>query len=230
MIGFINAYRPDGGLVAYQERYLPMFVDYLEKTFPVDEIRVYEPALGDMPGKPEDCSLWVISGSPKNADDTDPWIQALAEFIRACDAVKAKVVGVCFGHQIMAQALGGKVATSDKGWGVGARKFDILKQKSWMDPAIETATLLYSHHDQVMELPEGAEHLGRSDFCEYEAFSVGDHFLCVQAHPEFDTDYARGSLASKRKTLGEAHYDRAIESLKMPLSADVLMRWIRNLR
>ncbi|MBZ0123581.1 MAG: type 1 glutamine amidotransferase [Roseovarius sp.] len=136
----------------------------------------YDVEGGQLPGSPEACDGWLITGSRHGVYEDHPWIAPLEEFIRAVHAADRPMIGVCFGHQIVAQALGGKVVKYPGGWAVGRSGYRIdgeeLALNAW-------------HQDQVVELPPGARVIGSSDFCANAALSIGDTILTIQPHPEF---------------------------------------------
>ena len=144
------------------------------------------------------------------------WIVRLLEFLRAAKG-KTKLVGVCFGHQAMAQAFGGQVIKSPKGWGVGLHVYDVLAHEPWMDPA-KTISASASHQDQVVALPPGAKVIAGSAFTPYGMLEYpGTGAISIQLHPEFDPAYAEALIESRRETrLSEAQADAAMASLHRP--------------
>ncbi|CAM0875409.1 unnamed protein product [Alopecurus aequalis] len=155
--------------------------------------RVYRAVRGELPTDAEAAALdgFVISGSCSDAHSDDPWILALIELIRTQHAAGKRILGVCFGHQILCRALGGRTGRSAKGWDIGvscmhpntaaARLFAPLKLPVHM-PIIEF------HQDEVWELPPDAEVLARSDKTRVEMFRLGDRVMGVQGHPEYSKD------------------------------------------
>lgn len=128
------------------------------------------------PASPEECDGWLISGSKHGVYEDHPFIPPLETFIRECVDADRPVVGICFGHQIVAQALGGKVVQWDGGWGLGRQSYD---------SAGKTLNLNVWHQDQVTELAPGARNLGGNPFCENGIISYGRRAWTIQAHPEF---------------------------------------------
>ena len=128
---------------------------------------------------------WLLTGSKHGAYEDLPFIEPLSDFIRAAYAAPVPMVGICFGHQIIAQALGGKVAKYDGGWVVGATSYDING---------ETIAMNAWHQDQVIERPADAQVIGSNAFCENAALIYGDRAFTVQAHPEIRDDYLAGLL------------------------------------
>ncbi|KAF0927413.1 hypothetical protein E2562_032719 [Oryza meyeriana var. granulata] len=155
--------------------------------------RVYRAVRGELPGDEEAAALdgFVISGSCSDAHADEPWILALVDLIRRQHAAGKRILGVCFGHQILCRALGGKTGRSKKGWDIGvncihptaaaARLFAPLKLPVHM-PIIEF------HQDEVWELPPQAEVLARSKMTGVEMFRLGDRAMGVQGHPEYSKD------------------------------------------
>ncbi|SEG07505.1 type 1 glutamine amidotransferase [Jhaorihella thermophila] len=143
---------------------------------------------GDFPPGPEAADGWLITGSKHGVYEDHPWIPPLEDLIRAIRASGKPLIGVCFGHQIIARALGGKVEKFQGGWAVGPTEYDLHGQK---------VTLNAWHQDQVTEPPEGARVVGGNDFCRHAALAYGDTIWTIQPHPEFGSDFV-GGLIEKR--------------------------------
>ncbi|RZJ95960.1 MAG: type 1 glutamine amidotransferase, partial [Novosphingobium sp.] len=142
---------------------------------------------------------------------------------------RAALVGVCFGHQIMAQAFGGKVIQSSHGWGQGAHRYDVLHNEPWLGGA-RTITLPASHQDQVVELPQGAEVIAASAFSPFGMLAWRDQpAISLQLHPEFEPDYAMALAETRRGNgLSDTEVDRAVASLREPNDRVKAAGWIRS--
>ena len=108
-----------------------------------------------------------MTGSPSSANDGFDWIERLSDLIVDADSKNKRIVASCFGHQLIADALGGRVEKSDKGWGIGRHTYAVHARREWMDPPLPELSLLACHQDQIVEPPPGAEVLASSPFCEY---------------------------------------------------------------
>lgn len=160
------------------------------------------------------CEGVLITGSPAGVYDATPWMEPLRRFVRAAFAVETPMVGVCFGHQIIADAMGGDVRKSEKGWGVGRHTYQLLQHRPWMAGAGASVSLAVSHQDQVITPPEGAVTLARSAHTEHAMLAYAQApVMSLQGHPEFGDDFVAALYAARRGRLSDAQVDGAIASL-----------------
>jgi len=138
------------------------------------------------------------------------------------------MVGICFGHQLIAQALGGKVVKSENGWGVGIYSNKIIAGRDYIPSEQREFDLVASHQDQVVRLPEGGETIAGSDFCPIYMMSIGSHVFSVQGHPEFGKGYARAAMNIKMDILGKSVLNAGLSSLSRTTDASELANWIVN--
>ncbi|MEM9011620.1 MAG: type 1 glutamine amidotransferase [Pseudomonadota bacterium] len=186
---------------------------------------------GQLPAGPDEADGWLITGSRHGVYDDLPWMEPLKTFLRAAVAAGRPVVGICFGHQILAEAMGGRVEKSDRGWGCGVQDYQVVEAAPWMQGAEGTFSTLAMHQDQVVDLPPEARVLAGSDFCPYAALAYGDPAapgaVSVQFHPEF-TPALDGALIELRRgdAIPEAVASPALASLARRTDHLVWADWI----
>ncbi len=213
--------RPPEPLVGRFGTYPEMYRRMLGLAEPLPS---YDVAGGELPERAEDHDGYIVSGSPAGVYDPLPWIGQLDGFLRAARG-KAKLVGICFGHQAMAQAFGGSVTKSDKGWGVGLHDYAVAERQPWMDEASSVA-IPASHQDQVIVQPPGTVVTMTSTFTPYAGLAWGDDAISFQFHPEFEPDYAKALADLRRERLDDA--DAAIASLDRPNDNARVAGWIKR--
>lgn len=199
-------------------------------AFAGDELELFEYRIteGEFP-QVGACDAYLITGSPKGVYDEEAWIAQLGDFIRATHAERKKMVGICFGHQILAHALGGHAEKSEKGWGMGLRRLQVTGNQAWMTPPLSEGAFYYCHQDQVVHLPEGAELLAGNEFCPNGMFVIEDHVLGVQAHPEFTPDTMEKTINWFDQNLPVPNLDDATATLNSgSANNNVMAQWIAN--
>jgi GMP synthase-like glutamine amidotransferase len=169
--------------------------------------------VGELPYSVEAADGFLITGSKSSVYDDKAWIRALEDFVRECHAARRKVIGICFGHQLVAQALGGVVAKSPKGWGVGVHCYTVDREGFDLADG-EQFCLLASHQDQVMTMPPGATQIASNDHCEFAGMTLGQHMLTFQGHPEFIPAYSREIMTFRRDMIGAEPVAEGIASLE----------------
>ena len=168
---------------------------------------------GEYPDSFDGYDAVLLTGSRADSFSQEPWVLTLRAKVQELLRSGKKLIGVCFGHQLIALCLGAPVGRAPQGWGTGRMTYQWLAP-DW--PGAQGRTelaLLASHQDQVAELPKDAVLLASSAFCPVAAFAVGQQVLCVQAHPEFVEDYSAYLLDKRRSALGEPTYRASMDSL-----------------
>lgn len=190
------------------------------------EFVYYRVQQGELPLFVDECDAYIITGSKAGAYEDHDWIAPLSNWIVEADQAKTKILGICFGHQLIAQALGGKVEMSDKGWGIGVRSLSTIPDSPFSQPLPKYLDLIYSHKDQVIALPPQAHNFLADDFCPHAGFTIGQHIVSFQGHPEFDRQYTERLLSRRAEVIGEPTYSQGIRSLQQGTDANFIGRLI----
>ena len=228
-IGILDAFPSNNLNINWNQTPVDAYVRFLEQVDPPFVFVGYAVTKGEFPAHPDECDAYLITGSPKGVYDADPWISQLIHFIRENYQAGKKLVGICFGHQILAHALNGCAAKSEKGWGFGLRRFDLYARKPWMTSFRTICASYFVHQDQVMQLPPDAELLGGDEFCPYLFFTLNDQILGFQGHPEFTTELMSEIIAEDKKLVEPHVYQAALQSLNEGVPDNrLLAHWIVN--
>jgi GMP synthase-like glutamine amidotransferase len=219
-LAILETGRPPGDLAERFGSYPAMFGRLLGDGF---EIETFDVQSGELPD-PGAHDAVLITGSPAGVYEPLSWIAPLMEFIRA--AKDSKIVGVCFGHQVMAEALGGHVEKSDNGWGAGLHCYSVVHDEPWIDTAAGIAVPA-SHQDQVVVQPPDTEVVAQSDFTPFAALAWTDRAaISFQFHPEFSPDFAKALIEKRFDIVPDP--DAAIASLDAPNDNARVGGWIRR--
>ncbi len=190
------------------------------------EFEVFNVVAGQYPDDQQHYDAYLITGSKADSFGSDPWIATLRVFLLKRYQLGDKLMGVCFGHQLLALLLGGKTERATQGWGVGVHHYEVSEQPEWMKPSAERLAMLIIHQDQVTVAPANATILAGSEFCSIGAYCIGDQVLCFQGHPEFDHDYVRSVLEIRQGVYGDQVYQRGINSLQHEQQGHVVAEWM----
>ena len=215
-IGILQTGHSPPDLVERHGQYSDMFQEFLAGNG--FSFRTWNVVDGQFPETTGDSDGWLVTGSKHSVYEDSPWIRMLEEFLRNCYADRIPVVGVCFGHQVLASALGGKVEKHDGGWGIGRQTYEFegkeINLNAW-------------HQDQVTEAPQEAEVTGSSPFCRNAMLSYGDRAISVQAHPEFGHSFIEGLIEKRGVGVVPAgRLDEARSTLGLDIQADEFARVI----
>ena len=192
--------------------YAAMFERLLRGVGFEGEVDVFSARHGQYPASFAPYEAVLLTGSRADAFSSEPWVLDLQACVTDLLAQQKKLIGVCFGHQLVAHCLGAKVARAAQGWGLGRTTY------TWHEPGLfsdkpEQVSLLASHQDQVLALPAGARLLASNAHCPIAAYAIGQQVLCIQAHPEFEPEYSAFLLGKRRQAHGEALYQATLANL-----------------
>lgn len=192
--------------------YGKMFSDLLSATGAQWELKIFSVINGEYPEDGENFDAFLITGSKFDSFAETPWIVQLRDYIFQLYTQRKPMLGICFGHQVLAHALGGTAGRSDAGWGLGVMQYQIKETLPFIDSG-EDIALIVSHQDQVQALPPGAATVLSNDFCQYAAFQIPRNVLAIQGHPEFTVEYASDLLKIREESLPAEDVARARDTL-----------------
>ncbi|MCP4298821.1 MAG: GMP synthase [Proteobacteria bacterium] len=209
--------------------YPKMFQDLFHSVGGKLHYQIFNVVEDEYPEAVDQCDAYLVSGSSHSAYEDLPWVINLISYIKLLDQKEKPMVGVCFGHQIIAQALGGKVIEQiDKGWGVGIDCFNILNKGVFADTNQKSISLLMSHKDQVSKLPLDCVVSQSNEFCPIAGFIKNRHILTFQGHPEFTKEFLRALMSFRRDLIGEQKYQKALSSLSQKTDSKIVATGILN--
>ena len=224
-IGILRTGDPPADMVGFAT-YPEMVSASLSSSY---SYKTFDVVAGELPRTGEGVDGYVITGSPAGVYDGERWIESFKEWLRTSDRNRP-IVGICFGHQVMAEAFGGEVRKSEKGWGGGLQTYEATELQPWMD-GDPRYVLPAAHQDQVIRVPETAQVIAGSPFCPVAALVYRDRkAVTFQAHPEFPRDYTE-ALVRRRLRLGTLTPEqgaRALSSLEGPDDRGRVLGWIRR--
>lgn len=204
------------------------YPDMFQALLPQLDFEVIEVCRNQFPAKVEDFDAYLATGSRFSVYDELEWIAQLKVFVRDLQRAGKPYIGVCFGHQMLAEALGGQVKKADTGWAVGIHSLEIHQQESWMEPTVRKMNLLMMCQDQVVRLPEGSTILASAKQCPVGMFKIGKNMLGIQAHPEFSRDYDQALMEARFDRMGIDTVKAGIESLAQTIHRFEIQQWMIN--
>lgn len=190
-IGVLAAGITPDELIDQHGSYADMIINLLNTTDVAFEFEVFDVRLDDFPSDLTQFDGWAISGSRNNVSENLPWMPKLKTLILDAHAAKQPIVGICFGHQIIADAFGGKVDRYEGGWGLGLHTYDLASGYESILGDQKQFSINAVHQDQVIKKPDNSEVLATSSFCKNAGLIYGDLIMTFQAHPEFKMDFEK---------------------------------------
>ena len=219
----------DNVLKKFQSRFWD-YPDMIEQMFDGVDLSLsfdtYDCRQGQFPDDINKYDFYLTTGSKASVYEDLDWIQHLIEFVRQLDKHQKKLIGICFGHQVIAMARGGKVEKSNKGWGIGIANNRIIAHPEWMKAEPAEINILVSHQDQIIKLPADTIVIAESDFCPYFIVQWGNHFLSIQGHPEWSADYSRTLINDRRAIIPADLVSTGLNSLKVEPENGLFVQWI----
>jgi len=219
-IGILQTGFLEGEMAERHGQFPEMFKKLLgEDTF---NYRTYAVAKNEFPKHHDECDSWIVTGSKHGVYEDHNWIPPLEILIRKLKASDRPTIGICFGHQIMAQALGGKVEKSDKGWGAGQQEY---RRKD----TTKKIRLLAFHQDQVTQQPPNSKIIYTSDFCEFAGLEYSPTCFSLQPHPEFTIELTQDLVDMRRgNVMPEEVAIKVLDLLEQENDRDEFAKFIRD--
>lgn len=204
-------------LAADHGQYPQIFANLFGQVSNDVEIVPFEVVHGVFPDSPTECDAWLVTGSKFGVYDDEPWIKPLKQYLREIRDAGRPMVGVCFGHQIMAEAFGGRAEKSTKGWGCGVHAYHFAARPGWLKMDSSDFAMHAMHQDQVTVVPDDATIIASSPFCENAMFAYGNveqpYAVSIQPHPEFTRSLGEALVRFRRGThIPESVADTAIST------------------
>ncbi len=190
------------------------------------EVVPYAVDEGQFPDSLDECDGWISSPSRLSVYDDVAWIADVEALMLDAIATERPFVGICFGHQLLAQALGGRVERASSGWGVGVQTYDVVEQLDCMQPALPAMALIASHQDQVVAVPDGVRVIATAPYCPVAGMAVGERCWTLQGHPEFVPELADHLLEGRVELIGAEKVATARATLDRPTDRRTVARWI----
>ena len=181
---------------------------------------------GEFPNTVNSFDGYIITGSPASANGTEAWVEKLMGCIRELNANKIPTIGICFGHQVIARALGGRVDKNPGGWGFGVAPTNFEAHEKWMVPAFQSLNLYSAHNEQVVALPPNAEVLGGSAFCPIGSYKIGNHIFTTEYHPEMTPEFIIDLSHAFEKYVGTDIAERARAQFATPADGKIFAQWM----
>jgi GMP synthase (glutamine-hydrolysing) len=225
-IGLLKCDRVDRDLRMEFGDHSDFFLDLFQIYTPPVLLEVFDAQKEKYPENISDYRGYICTGSRFSVYDDEPWIIRLQAFIRKLYDNRIKFVGICFGHQMIAEALGGRCSLSDNGWGIGVKTAMVYNHQAWMEPALEKYSLLVSHRDQIEVLPPEGRIIAGNDHCPHSMITVGRHFLGIQGHPEFTRPFLRKLMQSRLDLMGREAVAGATKTLDQKTDEAIVAQWI----
>ncbi len=225
-IGILKTDNVRPGLAERFGEYPDMFGRLFKNVESDIELITFDILKKEYPKNIDEVDAYLITGSSASVYEDLDWIKELSGFIKELDAQKKKTLGICFGHQLIAHVLGGKTEKSETGWHIGTQPHNLLQPGIDLLGESENFNLIFSHQDQVVIPAKGSITLATTSACPIAMCKIGAHILTVQAHPEFENEYARELITLRKDLFGEDLFQAGVNSLERENDRGLVAQWL----
>ena len=206
--------------------YPDMFTRLISEVDSSTEISEFDVLRSEYPSDIDEVDAYLVTGSKASVYDDEEWIGRLGEFVQELHQRKKKLIGICFGHQLVAHVLGGRTEKSSAGWLVGVNRHELNEEGLTLTGLKEGFDVICSHQDQVIVPATESVTLAGSEKCPIAMCRIQNHILTIQGHPEFNPEYARRLFGLRREQLGDRIVNDAIDSLNTAVDNPEIAGWI----
>jgi GMP synthase-like glutamine amidotransferase len=206
--------------------YPDMFTRILHDVDPSIETVEYDVFRLEYPDDIDEVDAYLMTGSKASVYDDEDWIHGLGDFVQQLHQRRKKLIGICFGHQLVAHVLGGRTEKANTGWLIGVHRHELNAEGLALTGAEDGFNIICSHQDQVIEPADGATILAGSNLCPVAMCRIENHILTVQGHPEFSAEYANQLYNLRREQLGDPIVEDGLASLGKNVDTHQISKWL----